>query len=111
MKTLIVIAGPTAVGKTAHAVRLARELDTEIVSCDSRQFYREMRIGVARPTDEELAAAVHHFIACHSADIRDLCADFQRFARLDFCFGERKAIVPELGIRKAITEAIAGFMR
>ena len=56
MKTLIVIAGPTAVGKTAHAVRLARELDTEIVSCDSRQFYREMRIGVARPTDEELAA-------------------------------------------------------
>lgn len=66
MKTLIVIAGPTAVGKTAHAVRLARELDTEIVSCDSRQFYREMRIGVARPTDEELAAAVHHFIACRS---------------------------------------------
>ena len=66
MKTLVVIAGPTAVGKTAHAVRLARELDTEIVSCDSRQFYREMRIGVARPTDEELAAAVHHFIACRS---------------------------------------------
>ena len=63
---LIIVAGPTAVGKTAYAVRLASELHTEIVSCDSRQFYREMRIGVARPTDEELAAAKHHFIACRS---------------------------------------------
>ena len=65
-KKLIVIAGPTAVGKTAYAVQLAQELDTEIVSCDSRQFYRELRIGVARPTDEELAAVPHHFIACRS---------------------------------------------
>ena len=63
---LIIVAGPTAVGKTAYAVQLASELHTEIVSCDSRQFYREMRIGVARPTDEELAAAKHHFIACRS---------------------------------------------
>lgn len=66
MPKLIVIAGPTAVGKTACAVRLARELNTEIVSCDSRQFYSELRIGVARPTDEELASAPHHFIACRS---------------------------------------------
>ena len=66
MKRLIVIAGPTAVGKTAYAVQLAQQLHTEIVSCDSRQFYREMRIGVARPTDEELAAVPHHFIACRS---------------------------------------------
>lgn len=65
-KKLIVVAGPTAVGKTAHAVALAQRLDTEIVSCDSRQFYRELRIGVARPTDEELAAVHHHFIACRS---------------------------------------------
>lgn len=65
-KKLIVIAGPTAVGKTAHAVQLAQELGTEIVSCDSRQFYSEMRIGVARPSDEELAAVRHHFIACRS---------------------------------------------
>lgn len=64
MSRLVVIAGPTAVGKTAYAVRLARELQTEIVSCDSRQFYSEMRIGVARPSDEELAAVPHHFIAC-----------------------------------------------
>ena len=66
MSRLIVIAGPTAVGQTACAVRLAQELGTEIVSCDSRQFYRELRIGVARPTDEELAAVPHHFIACRS---------------------------------------------
>lgn len=63
---LIIVAGPTAVGKTAYAIRLARELGTEIVSCDSRQFYREMRIGVARPSEEELAAVPHHFIACRS---------------------------------------------
>lgn len=65
-KKLIVVAGPTAVGKTAHAVALAQRLDTEIVSCDSRQFYRELSIGVARPTGEELAAVHHHFIACRS---------------------------------------------
>ena len=61
---LIIVAGPTAVGKTAYAVRLAQELGTEIVSCDSRQFYNELRIGVARPSDEELAAVRHHFVAC-----------------------------------------------
>ncbi len=65
-KKLIVVAGPTAVGKTAHAVALAQRLETEIVSCDSRQFYRELSIGVARPSDEELSAVPHHFIACRS---------------------------------------------
>lgn len=65
-KRLIIIAGPTAVGKTSYAVHLAQELGTEIVSCDSRQFYRELRIGVARPTAAELAAVPHHFIACRS---------------------------------------------
>ena len=66
MKKLLIITGPTASGKTAEAIRLAQELGTEILSCDSRQFYREMRIGVARPSDEELSAAKHHFIACRS---------------------------------------------
>ena len=66
MKKLVIVAGPTAVGKTAYAVRLTQEAGTEVVSCDSRQFYRELRIGVARPTDEELAAVPHHFIACRS---------------------------------------------
>ena len=62
-KTLFVIVGPTAIGKTAAAIRIAQELGTEILSCDSRQFYKELNIGVARPSDEELAAVKHHFIA------------------------------------------------
>ena len=62
-KTLFVIVGPTAIGKTATAIRLAQHLGTEILSCDSRQFYKELNIGVARPSEEELSAAKHHFIA------------------------------------------------
>lgn len=63
---MIVIAGPTAVGKTAVAIELARALGTEIISADSRQCYREMNIGVARPSEAELAQVPHHFIASHS---------------------------------------------
>jgi tRNA dimethylallyltransferase len=62
MKRLIVIGGATATGKTALAIRLAQHLDTEILSADSRQFYREMSIGTAKPSPEELSAAKHHFI-------------------------------------------------
>jgi len=61
-KYLIVVAGPTAIGKTAFSIRLARNFDTEILSADSRQFYREMRIGTACPGQEELASVKHHFI-------------------------------------------------
>lgn len=66
MPSLIVIGGPTASGKTALAIAVARHFGTEIISGDSRQFYREMRIGNARPEPEELAAAPHHFIADRS---------------------------------------------
>ena len=65
-KTLLVIMGPTAVGKTELCIRLAQHFDTEIVSADSRQFYREMAIGTAKPTPEEQAEAPHHFIDSHS---------------------------------------------
>jgi tRNA dimethylallyltransferase len=61
-KNLIVITGPTAVGKTAMAIRIAQHFATEIISADSRQFYKELNIGVAKPSNEELAAAPHHFI-------------------------------------------------
>jgi len=64
--TLLVIAGPTAVGKTTIAIEIAKYLHTEIISCDSRQIYREMRIGTARPSIEQLASIKHHFIACQS---------------------------------------------
>lgn len=61
-KTLLVLSGPTAVGKTALSIRLAQQWNTHIVSADSRQFYKELQIGVAAPTPEELAAAPHHFV-------------------------------------------------
>ena len=61
-KTLVVITGPTGVGKTAVAIRLARDLGTEIVSADSRQIFREIPIGTAAPTAEEQAAVRHHFV-------------------------------------------------
>lgn len=60
------IVGPTAVGKTALAIELAQALGTEIISADSRQFYREMTIGTAKPTGDELAVVRHHFIDSHS---------------------------------------------
>lgn len=61
-KTLIVIVGPTAIGKTALSIELAKFFDAEIVSADSRQFFKEMEIGTAKPSANELAAAPHHFI-------------------------------------------------
>lgn len=65
-KHLIVIAGPTAVGKTSLGIEIARYLNTEIISCDSRQIYRELEIGTAKPTIDELSQVKHHFINSHS---------------------------------------------
>jgi tRNA dimethylallyltransferase len=64
--TLIVIGGPTASGKTGLAIELARQFKTEIISADSRQCYREMSIGTAKPSLQELALIKHHFINSHS---------------------------------------------
>lgn len=64
--TVIIIVGPTAVGKTAAAVRLAQRLGTKIISADSRQCFRELNIGVAKPSAQELAAVHHYFINSHS---------------------------------------------
>lgn len=78
MKTLIVIAGPTASGKTAFAIQLAKALDTVIISADSRQFYKEMSIGTAAPTAEELLQVKHYFI--HNISIKNKydVADYER---------------------------------
>ncbi|KAB7730362.1 tRNA (adenosine(37)-N6)-dimethylallyltransferase MiaA [Rudanella paleaurantiibacter] len=65
-KTLLVIAGPTAVGKTDLCVRLAKKLQTDVVSADSRQLYRELNIGTAKPTPVEMDGVRHHFIDSHS---------------------------------------------
>jgi tRNA dimethylallyltransferase len=61
-KHLIVILGPTGVGKTRVSIEIAKKLKTEIISCDSRQIYRELKIGTAVPSEKELAEAKHHFI-------------------------------------------------
>ena len=66
MPRLLLVLGPTASGKTARAIQLAQSHGTHIISADSRQFYSELDIGVARPSPDELAAAPHHFIACRS---------------------------------------------
>jgi tRNA dimethylallyltransferase len=79
-KTVIIIAGPTAAGKTAVAIQLAQHYKTEIISADSRQCYKELNIGVARPTQEELGLVPHHFIASHSIQEEVTAATFEQFA-------------------------------
>ncbi len=69
-KTLFIVIGPTAAGKTDYAIELAQKLGSPVISCDSRQIYRELRIGTAPPTDEQLALVHHYFIYSHS--IHDL---------------------------------------
>ena len=78
--TLITICGPTGIGKTSWAIRLARHYHTEILSADSRQFYKEMTVGTAVPTPEELSAVPHHFIQHRSVKEPYTVGDFQRDA-------------------------------
>ena len=77
-KHLIVLAGPTASGKTATAIKLAKAFDAEIISADSRQFYKELSIGTAAPTAEELSQVKHHFV--HNLSIEDKydVADYEK---------------------------------
>lgn len=77
-KTLIIIAGPTAIGKTALAISLAEHFKTEIISADSRQFYREMNIGTAKPSEAELRAVKHHLINSHSVLDQFNAGDFEK---------------------------------
>ena len=79
-KYLISIVGPTAIGKTALSIKLAQYFNTEILSADSRQFYKEMKIGTAVPSEEELKAAKHHFIQNKSIEHYYTVGDFERDA-------------------------------
>lgn len=79
-KKVIIIAGPTAVGKTAVAIAVAKHFGTEIISADSRQCFKELAIGVARPSTEELAEVPHHFIASHSIHQKVTAATFEAYA-------------------------------
>ncbi len=79
-KTLVVVVGPTAVGKTATAIFLAKHFGTEVLSADSRQFYREMSIGTAKPDLDELNSVAHHFIDSHSIEQEYSAGDYERDA-------------------------------
>lgn len=101
MKTLIAISGPTGVGKTALGISLANHFQTEIISCDSRQFYKEMSIGVARPSKEELSAARHHFISFLSIEEEYTAGMFSREAR---------AKIQELFLTNEVVVVVGGSM-
>ncbi|MEO7978786.1 tRNA (adenosine(37)-N6)-dimethylallyltransferase MiaA [Flavobacterium sp.] len=80
MKHLITIVGPTAIGKTALSIALAQHFNCEIISCDSRQFFKEMTIGTAVPNQEELQAAKHHFIQNKSIFENYTVGDYEKEA-------------------------------
>ena len=67
-RKLIIILGPTAVGKTDYSIEMALKYDSPIISCDSRQIYKEMTIGTAVPSAEQLAAVQHYFIHSHTVE-------------------------------------------
>ena len=79
-KTVILIAGPTAVGKTALAIQLAKHFHTAIISADSRQCYKEITIGVAKPSVEELQSVKHYFINSHSITDDLTAAAYEQYA-------------------------------
>ncbi|HTD39158.1 MAG TPA: tRNA (adenosine(37)-N6)-dimethylallyltransferase MiaA [Mucilaginibacter sp.] len=110
-KTLIVIAGPTAVGKTAVAIKLAQQLNTEIISADSRQFYREMSIGTAKPDAEELSQVKHHFINSHSITENFTVGDFEKQALqlLDELFKTHDDVIMAGGSGLFIQAVTQGF--
>ncbi len=78
--TLIVIVGPTAIGKTSLSVALAKKYKSEIISADSRQFFKEMSIGTAKPTIEEMEGVPHHFVDCISIEERYTAGQFEKDA-------------------------------
>lgn len=114
MKFLIVLGGPTGSGKTDLAIRLALHFDTEILSADSRQFYREMDIGTAKPNPEQLAQVKHHFINSLSIHKAYSAGDFERDAlRVLRGLFEKKEIVILTGgsgfFLKALCEGLDDF--
>jgi len=78
--TFIVIAGPTAVGKTSLAIKLALHFNTKIISADSRQCYKELNIGVAKPSQDELDSVTHHFINSHTVAEEVNAGIFEKYA-------------------------------
>lgn len=94
-KTLIAVVGPTAIGKTKLGISIAQHFNTEIISADSRQFFKEMQIGTAVPSKAELQAAPHHFIQHKNIMEPYSVGDFERdaIAKLDVLFSKMNPVV------------------
>jgi tRNA dimethylallyltransferase len=111
-RTLIVICGPTGVGKTALAIDIARPFGAEIISADSRQFYREMNIGTAKPTEQQLAEVTHHFINNISIHNKSYSAGKYEYEVLEFLenyFKQKEVAVMAGGSGLFINAVCSGF--
>ena len=111
MNYLITIIGPTAIGKTALSIALAQHFGCDIISCDSRQFFKEMKIGTAVPSDEELAAAPHHFIQNKSIFESYSVGDFEQEAltKLDELFQKNNIQIMVGGSGLYLDAVLKGF--
>lgn len=111
MNYLITIIGPTAIGKTSLSIALAQHFGCEIISCDSRQFFREMKIGTAVPNDGELKAAPHHFIQDKSIFDAYTVGDFEKeaLAELDRLFAKNNIQVMVGGSGLYVDAVLKGF--
>src|SRR6266705_302050 len=94
-KTVIIIVGPTAVGKTSVAIELAQYFKTEIISADSRQCFKELNIGVAGPAEKELKTARHHFIGSYSVYDNVNTGTFEEYAlqKVNELFQEHDVVI------------------
>lgn len=108
---LILIVGPTAIGKTALSIKLAQHFKCEILSCDSRQFFKEMKIGTAVPNEEELSAATHHFIQNKSIFENYTVGDFEKEAisKLDELFKDNNVQIVVGGSGLYVNAILQGF--
>jgi tRNA dimethylallyltransferase len=111
MNYLITIIGPTAIGKTALSIALAKQYHCEIISCDSRQFFKEMKIGTAVPSDEELSQATHHFIQNKSIFEEYTVGDFEKeaIAKLDELFTKNNIQIMVGGSGLYVDAVLKGF--
>lgn len=111
MNYLITIIGPTAIGKTALSIALAKHFGCDIISCDSRQFFKEMKIGTAVPNDKELVAATHHFIQNKSIFESYSVGDFEQEAlsKLDELFQKNNIQIMVGGSGLYVDAVLKGF--
>ncbi len=111
MNYLITIIGPTAIGKTSLSIALAKHFGCDIISCDSRQFFKEMKIGTAVPSEKELAVAPHHFIQNKSIFESYSVGDFEQeaLAKLDDLFQKNYIQIMVGGSGLYVDAVLKGF--